>query len=489
MATKNTPSATQVDVKLQRAAVPPTPDLGLWSAIRTHSKALAFGNPGNEDGSRRGRGYQGFIEAVLAGGDVGAIIRHAGTGRGSLPDLGALAKRAQDTPLEGTAGYELLKTASEIFLLWNAGVAVRKTDALGNTIANDEEETARSGLTIDEASARLARYLTSDRLPYLDRVLHGADVSDSAFGKGGPRRRTDSILLVELIWSYWLEEATLVRTIDAISRRFQNVRAPGDHDPLAHVEIDPLRPLNNLLWGYIQNESTRLTVARRAFEYEHQYGLALTGVSTSPPANRRSKFLGAFHNLLHLASEFYARDAETTVIADGFPLLFALREVHLVLAEGAHNQFGDLPLTARAEMMLQQWLLGRPEMRDFLRAPSMVPYAEPWMPPVDAMKALQGWSDVNVTHFHELATFGEQILLSIRYGDWVAIEDESHAKNWARYWRAEVQGYFQAYRAVTGLDLSHCATVDATTPAMHLQKRLAQQCGGADGNIPQPAAE
>ena len=141
-----------------------------------------------------------------------------------------------------------------------------------------------------------------------------------------------------------------MRTIDAISRRFQNVRAPGDHDPLAHVEIDPLRPLNNLLWGYIQNESTRLTVARRAFEYEHQYGLALTGVSTSPPANRRSKFLGAFHNLLHLASEFYARDAETTVIADGFPLLFALREVHLVLAEGAHNQFGDLPLTARAKM-------------------------------------------------------------------------------------------------------------------------------------------
>ena len=69
--------------------------------------------------------------------------------------------------------------------MWNAGVAVRKTDALGNTIANDEEETARSGLTIDEASARLARYLTSDRLPYLDRVLHGADVSDSAFGKEG----------------------------------------------------------------------------------------------------------------------------------------------------------------------------------------------------------------------------------------------------------------------------------------------------------------
>jgi hypothetical protein len=470
MATKNTPNATQAEVKLQRAPVPPTLDLGLWSAIRTHSKALAFGNPGSEDGSRRGRGYQGFIEAVLSGGDVGAIVRNAGTGRGPLPDLGALAKRARDMPLQGTAGYELLKTASEIFLLWNAGVAVRKTDALGNANTNDEEETARSGLTVDEVTAKLASYLTSERLPYVERVLHGTDVSESAFTKRVPGRRADSVLLVELIWSYWHEEAALVRTIDAISRRFQNERAPGDRDPLAHVEIDPLRPLNNLLWGYIQDERTRLTVERRALEYEHQYGLTLSGVSTSPPANRRSKFLGAFHNLLHLASDFYEQDAETTVIADGFPLLFALREVHLVLAEGAHNQFGDLPLTARAEMMLQQWLLGRPEMRDFLRAPAMVPYAESWMPPVDAMKALQGWYDVNVTHFHELATCGEQILLSIRYGDWAATEDENHAKNWARYWRAEVQGYLQAYRVVTGLDLSHCETVDATIPAVHLQK-------------------
>jgi hypothetical protein len=240
-----------------------------------------------------------------------------------------------------------------------------------------------------------------------------------------------------------------VKTIDAISRRFQNMRAPGDRDPLANVEIDPLRPLNNLLWGYIQDERSRLTVERRALEYEHQYGLTLSGVSTSPPANRRSRFIRAFHDLLQLAADFHEEDAETTVIADGFPLLFALRDTHLVLAEGAHNQFGDLPLTARAEMLLQQWLLGRPEMRDYLRAPAMVPYSEPWMAPVDAMKTLQGWSDVNVTHFHELATSGEQILLSIRYGDWAAIDDEDHAKNWARYWRPEIQGYRHAYRAVS----------------------------------------
>jgi hypothetical protein len=477
MAIKNIPSAANVGVKLQRAAVPPTRDLGLWAAIRSQSKALAFGHAGNQDGSAPARGYAGFVEAVLWGGDVSGIVRNPAEGCGPLPDLGALAKRAKDVPLHGTAGYELLKTATEIFLLWNSGVAVRRTDALGNMIATDDEELARSALTVDEITAKLASYLTSDRLPYIERVLHTAlrrsDVSDSAFGTGAPSRRADCVCLVELIWSYWHEEGALVRTLNAVSHRFQNVRAPGDHDPLAHLEIDPIRPLNNLLWSYVQDERNRLTLERRALEYDHQYGLTVSGVPAPLAADSRSRFLGAFHNLLHLGFDFYRQDADTTVIADGFPLLFALKEVHLLLAEGAHNQFGDVPRTARAEMMMQQWLLARPEMREFLRAPAMVPYAEAWMPPVDAMKTLQGWSDVNVTHFHELATYGEQILLSVRYGDWGVLEDENHAKNWARYWRAEIQGYLHAYRTVTGVDLTNGETVDATMPAVHLQKRLA----------------
>ena len=99
------------------------------------------------------------------------------------------------------------------------------------------------------------------------------------------------------------------------------------------------------------------------------------------------------------------------MIADGFALLNALKEVHLLLAEGAHNQFGDLPWTARGEMLIQQWLLSRPEMRDFLQGRRMVPYKEPWMAQVDTMKSLQGWTDVTVTHFRDLGVYGEQILL------------------------------------------------------------------------------
>ena len=97
------------------------------------------------------------------------------------------------------------------------------------------------------------------------------------------------------------------------------------------------------------------------------------------------------------------------------------------------------------------------------------------MPQVDTMKSLQGWSDVTVTHFHDLAAFGEQIVLSIRYGDWIGLNDENHAKNWARYWRPEVTSYIHAYRTVTGIDLTNPDTVDSTMPAVHLQRRLAMQ--------------
>jgi hypothetical protein len=168
----------------------------------------------------------------------------------------------------------------------------------------------------------------------------------------------------------------------------------------------------------------------------------------------RSKFLEAFHNLLHLCSIFFRADDDTTVIADGFPVMNAIREVHLLLSEGAHNQFGDLPSTARQEMLIEQWLLARPEMREFLGGRIMVPYSEIWMDRVDTVKRLLGWTDTTVTDFHDLAVFGEQILLSIRYGHWSDVHDPAHAANWARYWRSEIQSYIHSYRAVTGIDLA-----------------------------------
>ena len=119
---------------------------------------------------------------------------------------------------------------------------------------------------------------------------------------------------------------------------------------------------------------------------------------------------------------------------------------------------------------MQQWLISRPEMREFLPGRVMVAYPEPWMDRVEAMKTLQCWTDTSVMHFHTLGVFGEQLLLGIRFGAWTKITEPDHAANWARYWRAEVQGYLHSYRAATGVDLT--AWLDATVPAAHLRNRV-----------------
>ncbi len=268
--------------------------------------------------------------------------------------------------------------------------------------------------------------------------------------------------------------------MNTIALRFQN-RKGSNRDPLVNFELDALRPLNNLLWGYIQDRSNRLEVVRRAYEYDHHYGITLHGkaIPALRSADSRSKFLASYHNLLSQCAIYYRADADLMVKADGFPLLNALRETHLILAEGAHNQFGDLPWTARVEMLIEQWLLHRPEIREFLRGRYMVPYKETWMGQVDAMKKLQGWTDTTVTHFHELAVYGEQLLLTIRYGNWGAVNDTESARNWALYWKPEVQGYMHAYKAATGVDLTTVPTgpVDAKPPWVHLQARLGEQQG------------
>ena len=315
---------------------------------------------------------------------------------------------------------------------------------------------------------------------YITRVVEAAFPYIEREAKGAHRllnARINEPLLIELIHEYFLEEGMLMQTINAVTQRFQNIRAIGDRDPLANLEIDPLRPLNNLMWGYIQDEPNRLTVRRRAFEYLHEYGLMLYGRATSgiQPADSRSRFLEAFHYLLYQSAVFFKEDFQTTVIADGFPLLNALKEVHLILAQAAHNAFGDLPWTARVETLLVQFMLARPEMRGFFQSRAMVPYKEAWMPQVDAMKALQGWTDISVTPFRDLAVYGEQLLLSARYGDWIGVNDEDSAKNWARYWRPEIQGYLHAYRQLTNVDLTNPDTIDATIPAIHLQRRLSAQ--------------
>ena len=448
-----------VGVTLHRSASRPTLDQALWVAIRNRTHAISFGR------------YREFLNRVLRWEENAGLPEPI---ERRLRDLGA--------HLRGVGAYQVLRIATEVFLLMECGVRIEREhhhhpepDALG------DEARLGAPMKPGQLAERLSQYLGHPpQLPYITRVVEAAFPEYQRCNAAGHRLLVDKInepCLIELIWSYWHEEGMLMQTINAIGRRFQNMRRPGDRDPLANMAIDPLRPVNNLLWGFVQDEPNRLTVARRAAEYRAEYELPLCGrmMPATRGADTRSRFLEAFHNLLCKASAFFKEDFQTTVIADGFPLLNALREVHLILAQAAHNQFGDLPWTARAEMLLVQFMLARPEMRDFLQSRVMVPYREAWMPQVDAMKAMQGWSDVTVTHFRDLGVYGEQLLLSIRYGDWISVENEDSAKNWARFHKDVLYGYWHAYRAVTGVDLTNPDSADATLPAIRLQRRLELQ--------------
>lgn len=481
------PVVGQVDslpVSMRRASAIQTDDQALWPAIRNRTRAVRFS----------AGGYQGFINKVLGLKDTSDIDNS------KYPQNSEALKRQQRelfAPIQGIGAYELLKTATQVFLLMEAGVVLQERARYKDEpLYEPLQEASRLGraMPFSEAKSQLENYLKNfinipHVLPYLVNILEdlfGDQSSGGGFINGEfLETRVSSPSMLELIWSYFLEEGMLVQSMNAICMRFQNRRIGSGKDPLAHMEIAPLYPINNLLWGYIQDEINRLSIKRRAYEYNHHYGLMLYGkaVPDFNPADSRSKFLEAFHNLLFAAATFYKRDDDTTVVADGFPLLNALKEVHLILAEGAHNQFGDLPWTARAEMLMQQYILARPEMRKFLQSREMVPYKEGWMAQVDTMKTIQGWTDVSITHFHNLAEFGEQLLLSVRYGDWINVEDANQASNWARYWRPEIQGYNHAYRACTGVDLitetrdSQQIALLSTQPGLLLRQRSAEGSG------------
>jgi hypothetical protein len=501
-----------VDVSLQRAELINTDDLPLWTVIRASTGKLAFDD------------YKRWMDKVFC---------H--NGEEWRQELARHVRYA--LPFPDIVSYKALKIATQAFLMANCGVVTARGDVdprdewnapVRENLASERfrhlsenEREERMGLQRDTAEELWRRYLVKfepgerlydepieherngdhrgdesiETLPYLAlirqqlpelRVELNADAEERVelcYEIMG--RKLTAPCFLELIWSYWHEEGMLVQTIDAISNRFEN-RSSGPRDPLVNFELDPLRPLNNLLWGYIQDEQHRLTITRRCSEYDHEYGLTLYGrrAPRLRSADPRSRFIEAFHTLLHRAAIFYKEDDDTTMIADPFPVLNALRDVHLVLAEGAHNQFGDMPWTARGEMMIQQWLLARPELREFLPTRLMVAYPEPWMDRVDAMKKLQGWTDTSVRYFRDLAVFGEQLLLSIRYGNWGVVVDRNRAANWARYWRQEVQWYINAYEIATGIDLA-AEWVETrlgqmppdrfTQPAFLLRHRLLEQ--------------
>jgi hypothetical protein len=481
------PVSGTLDVSLGRAATTSTSDLAFWQGILNSTEQLGFNN------------YQRYMNTLFSGepegGDVPPFERKR------LVEKGKLFRDAVRTggvlSLSSSHSYLALKAATEAFVMVNCGVlaAPQPFDEprdraylqrrelpvprrpLGEVFDQDYLVSLVGGAPGDRTLPYLA--VIRSKLPDLPLNLGPLQSDPGAVSRlqGVLQEKFTNPCMLELIWTYWIEEGALVQTMNAISRRFQNIGS-GPRDPLANLEIDPLRPLSSVLWGFVQEEQHRLSMARRCFEYCHEYGLNLQGKAVprmTAAADCQSRFLEAFHNLVRLCATFYRQDDDTTVKADAFPVLNALKEVHLILSQSNGNQIGDMVSTTRVEMLMQQWILGRPEFREFLPTRVMTALPESWMDRVDAMKKLKGWSDTSVLHFRNLAVFSEQVLLSIRWGNWSDIQEPQQAFNWARFFRPQIQGYMHAYRAATGVDLSageRAGPADATMPSLLMQRRM-----------------
>lgn len=425
-------------VRLARPGFEETADKELWNAIRSNS--LNF------------REYSAFISKIMCERDDTIIYDDGIFGKGKRK--GAMNR----SPFIGAKQYNLLKFGTEFYML------------------------SRSTLNPDDIRGYLSGHNT---FPYYESISDSLEEIEKEYKHGDcekvKKQRLKTPFFIELIWSYWMEQGMLVQTMNLICLRFQNIDN-GNLGPLARLDLNPLRILSQLFWDYIQDQQHHLSLPRRVREYDHEYGLTLQGraVPAFVPADSRSKFLEAFHSLLTTASIFFKEADDTTRIADAFPVLNSLKEVHLLLAEGNHNAYGNLTWTARHEMLMTQYIISQEETRIFLGGRPMVPYPENWMDRIDTVRNMMGWGSTSITYFYDLAIHGEKILLAIRYGNWSdANMPAASAANWAIAFRDSIQKYIHGYRTVTGVDLSADSNTNNATrsiqPSALIQRRVAEE--------------
>ena len=224
----------RLGVRLERTGVHPTLDQALWIAIRNRTHAISFNR------------YHEFMNRVLQAEELENKILDK-----KLKDLGA--------HLHGVGAYNVMKVATEAFLLLECGVRIE--DDRGNRLAYDSGfEAARCGqpVSFEFAKTKLSEYLGSPpQLPYITRVIEAAFPEWRAGSVRCDRVLTGQMnepCLIELIWSYWHEEGMLAQTMNAVTRRFQNVRGAGERDPIATFGNRSPAADEQLLWGFVQDE-------------------------------------------------------------------------------------------------------------------------------------------------------------------------------------------------------------------------------------------
>ena len=273
---KLTGTITAQSISLVPSSGDPTDDQAVWGAIRHRASAASFTN------------FEKFIAIIFckwpppAGTNIDGDLEGAHTTL--LPENGTSC-------YHGSESYNLLKAAAEVFLALQCGIKVRApfnddgtagnmtgpiSDEAGRGATNDtfaDLEGALQGFVMGNTRLYLHTILNSlhqsnAKSPLCEGILLASDTRISPNPTSGERNKELDCFpcMLELIWSYWHEEAMLVQSLNALCLRFQNKRGPRARDPLANLRLDPLRPPNTLLWGYIQDEINRLTVARRAYE-------------------------------------------------------------------------------------------------------------------------------------------------------------------------------------------------------------------------------
>jgi hypothetical protein len=237
---------------------------------------------------------------------------------------------------------------------------------------------------------------------------------------------------LELIWSFWLDAMRLEEALGVIDL------LPG---------VPGGSTVARLLAG-MASDASRTSLGARAEAYRHAYGLRLDA-ATPPSLLRQARVPSALGTLLRRAARFLRDDDDTTITADAQPLLHALADLENLLNEAVHPALEDVTRSARRDMLLGLYALGRPELRPLLPIRRQVVLPEPWMAAVDAVATLERWPQVSSGFFGQLADAGERILLSVRFGGWAQFTDGDRAAGWARFWRAELHAY-RLSRAVVG---------------------------------------
>ena len=247
-------------VVLERSSPIDTPDEALWGAIRNRTTAANFPY------------FEILVDLTFCQDSKDGQsnrLRECAGGAHSRRDALVANPEPAKCCYHGADAYNLLKAAAECFVALQCGVKVEPPIDLNmQSLIPDEADRGADFTTFQELQDKLTPYLTLNTLPYLQRIIDALKLlpAKSPLCDGLVQQPDCFPCMLELIWSYWHEEGMLVQSLNAICLRFQNKHNSRLRDPLANFRLDPLRPLNTLLWGYIQDEINRLTVARRAYE-------------------------------------------------------------------------------------------------------------------------------------------------------------------------------------------------------------------------------